>query len=295
MRVAVFVGLMALVARPAEAESFHAHYAPPVGQHSQVRISKCQDTTASGHAPQHVCVTSTYDEEIVARAGDGYRIRYVATGVDGPGGAAALAQLQAIPLDLVTDASGAPLRLQDRVAFFQNLRQAMAHDGPSGAATIHMFEQMDDQSAANVFAREFSTLSRFQDLVPVNVGEVQVFHSSSPFPLAPSQMLDATVTFQVDSVDQAHGAANAHFDTTYTPESMAGAIQALMASVTQQGRTPPRDFQVHLSGHLEGVIDAATGAATHTRAVQTIDMVSDGQTTQRVETVSVDRQPAAPN
>ncbi|MFT3728422.1 MAG: hypothetical protein QM759_11415 [Terricaulis sp.] len=284
-----------VVAPAASAAPFQAAYAPRVGQHAEIRMRKCQDATENGQAPTHHCATFVYDEEIVAAVRDGYRIRYTARAVEGAGtpaqNQAVLAQLQAAPLDVVADASGTPIAFQDRAEFFAHLRAALPQDDPAAVnATMNLFARMDDRTAVTTFSKDFAPLSAFQGLDAAEVGTPESRGVSAPFPLLPSQPVDGTQTFALDSVDAHAGTAAAHFETTYSAESLTRAIAALRASVAGQGRAMPSNLEVRMSERSDGVIDIATGAVKHVHNVRTADVVQDTtQLMHRVDTLDLDR------
>jgi hypothetical protein len=280
---------LALCAVPAWAEPFQAAYAPHVGQHSDVRIRKCQDTRATEQEPTHTCTTITYDEEIVAGAGDGFRIRYTAQSVEGRDGAALLAQLRATPMDMITDARGAPIAFQNRQEFFQNLRQVLPQDDPEALnAAMAAYGRLDDQTAASTFTTDLAPLSAFQGLSPMNVGEPESHGVSAPFPPLPSQPVDGMRTFQIDGVDTHAGVATAHFETAYSTDSLTRAFAALVAR--RNHGPPPPNINVRLTERTEGVLDIASGAIKHVHSVRSTDIMQGLNTLMRtVDTVDVDR------
>jgi hypothetical protein len=252
-------------------------------------MTKCQDQTG-GDTPRHMCITFDYDEEIVAQVNDGYRVRYVARDIegipDGPQKQELMAQM--VTLDLLTDAGGDPIALQDRPALFQELRRVLPQ-GSASEQTIQMFERMDDATAARVFSKDFSPFSSFQGLTPQDVGVPFSQHISSPFPLLPSQMVAGTATFQVDGIDHGANVAHAHFEYSYDADSMASAVRALMASVAPNVAQGAADMRVQLSRRVDGEVDLASGATTHVRSVQTADVIQGGQTMHRVDTEELTR------
>jgi len=282
------------LAAPARAEMLESHYTPRIGQHSQIRLTKCTDGAQQSGAPAHECVTFVYDEEIVARVGDGYRIRYVATNVEGPGGRTALAILQRLPLDLDTDASGYPLRVENR----QALLEGMAHSGPqtdpaASAEVTRSYEQMDDAAFASVVAKDFLPLSEFQN-ISAAVGETHSQATQSPFPFFPSATLSATVDFQVDRVDHAPGTAFAHYETHYDPASVAHALEAWRQSIiAQQTRPAPgeslADARFQMTIRVDGEVDLASGETRRAHSVRAVDATLNGQALHRAETSEIVR------
>lgn len=284
------------LATTAAAETFTSRYAPASGQHAQIHLNKCIDASQDSVADEHHCVGYTYDEEIVARTPDGYRIRYVATGIDGsvPDADRALAVLRGLPLDLDTDSAGVPERLENQRELIEHLRQTMPSDA-AGAGTLRLYEQMDSATAASVFARDFAPLSTFQGAA-LDVGAPRTVQTTMPFPLQTSQTLNVQVVFEIDRVDAAAGRAYAHMDTIYDPESVAHALQAFAATVAPQNHDAAAAFSgahMQLVGHMEGVLDTATGATLHVHQVRSMELAqSNGHVMRQVETIDIDRTPA---
>ena len=279
---------------PARAEIFESHYSPRIGQHSEIRLTKCIDSTQGSQTPTHECGTFVYDEEIVSRVGDGYRIRYVATAVEGPGGRAALAQLQRLPLDLDTDASGYPVRVENRQALLAGLSQSLPQGDPTAlAGTMRTYEAMDDAAFASVVARDFIPLSEFQNIAAA-VGETRSQATQSPFPLFPSAILSGSVDFQVERIDPTAGIAQAHYETHYDSASVAHALEAWRQNIMAQQPQPAaseglRDAHFQLTIRIEGDVDVASGQTKHAHSVRAVDVTLNGQAIHRVETSEIAR------
>lgn len=294
MRLALVAFFTVLAAAAAQAETFDSHYAPRVGQHSQIRLTKCTDSTQASQAPTHQCATFIYDEEVVSRTGDGFRIRYVATGVEGPGGPAALALLQRLPFDLNTDASGYPVSVQNRQELLEQLRQSLPQADPTAlAATMRSYEQMDDASLARVVARDFIPLSQFQN-TSATIGEMHSQATQLLFPLYPSAILSGSTDFQLDRVDRTSGIAYAHYETHYDPGSVGRALEAWRQSIiAQRAHSDPgenlQDANFQLTVRVDGEVDLTSGETRRAHSVRTVDATSNGQALHRVETSDIAR------
>lgn len=294
MRLVLAALAISLVTASAHAETVRTHYAPQVGQHSEIRITKCSDAQQGQQAPTHQCGVFVYDEEVVARTAEGLHLRYVATRVEGAGAEAALAMLRRLVLDLDTDESGVPLRIENRQQFLQTLRQTLPQDDTAAIdSTMHLFEQMDDAMLARALAKDFVSLSNFQG-IDAEVGEERTQAVQMPFPLMQSEILTGTVTFALDSVDRTAGVVNAHLETRYDDASIAQAIQAFQASVLAQRNEPaptePMTFR--MTDRMDGVVDLASGATRSIRSVRSMDAAQGANTIRRTDTMEIVRSPA---
>jgi hypothetical protein len=297
----------AATAAAAAGEDFVSAWDPKPGWSSTITIDRCRTQERDGRR-ERGCTRSVYEERILAADEEGLRVGYKPvsfTLTEGPPGAAddaarselfkAFGQTEFI---FRTDPDGRPREVENVDA----LKALMARgfelaNVPTDNPMARQLTNMDAAGMAAVFGQDFMPLALFQD-VEIEVGEPITAEGLMPFPLDPSLEIPYVQTMILSRVDREAGRAYGEDRTAYDKNGMAEVLGGWIQSLVQKGAPKEvldslRNGTVENTSQTTAEIDLATGATLKTVSTRTIRIDMGGQKGERLDEVTVVRQPKA--